>query len=533
MTCLNRFSILIVAALAAFAQPRIAPDGVLNSASYAPAGYLNSGIAQGSLFVIQGSELGPEQPQSAGLPLPTDLAGVSVTVADSDGASRSVYLYYVSARLIIALLPSATATGPAKLTVTYQGNPGAPASIVVGSRKVGIYTLNEAGSGPAVAQNFNSATDQPVNTLVTPARPGQIVTLWATGLGAVAGDEAASPQVGDLDHPTLYVGGKAAVVRYAGRSGCCVGLDQIVFEVPAGVEGCYVPVIAVTGVYGQVSTTRSVPTNGPSSNFATISVASAGVCSDPTGLNGEELQRLQTAGAGRFGMLEFDGNSQGLGPDSLTARFSRADFLSLLRSRGIFGLPSAGSCISYAPGPDPASTLFATLDAGPSLTVSGSGGSRRLVRRPDGSYAAAPANGFLRPGSYSIDNGSGGADVGGFGATFNIPPFVNWLNPTVPVTELAPTVRWSGGDPDGYVIVTSVAQNISSAANTVCVEANAAGSFQIPAYAYAVTGADGVFGRNPNTVAIGSAAAAARFTAPGLEQGFIFATYFAQGVFVP
>jgi uncharacterized protein (TIGR03437 family) len=87
--------------------------------------------------------------------------------------------------------------------------------MVVASRNIGIFTLNQAGSGPAVAQNFNSAGDQPLNTLVTPARPGQTVTLWATGLGAVSGDEAASPQIGDLGPISLYVGDKPATVRYA------------------------------------------------------------------------------------------------------------------------------------------------------------------------------------------------------------------------------------------------------------------------------------------------------------------------------
>ena len=78
MTCSHCFPILIVAVLAASAQPRIAADGVLNSASYAPAGYLNSGVAQGSLFVIQGDDLGPGELLLAGVPLPSALAGVSV-----------------------------------------------------------------------------------------------------------------------------------------------------------------------------------------------------------------------------------------------------------------------------------------------------------------------------------------------------------------------------------------------------------------------------------------------------------------------
>ena len=366
MTYSHSFAFLIFAALAASAQPRIAPDGVRNSASYAPAGFVDSGIAQGSLFVVQGDDLGPDELQVAGLPLPTALAGVSVTVSASDGP-HAAYLYYVSAHAIAGLLPSGTPTGPASVTVTYQGKTGKPADVVVARRKVGIFTLNEAGSGPAVAQNFNSAADQPLNTLVSPARPGQLVTLWATGLGGVAGDEAASPQVGDLGPISLYVAGKPAVVHYAGRSGCCVGVDQIIFEVPPAVEGCYVPVIAVTGSYATQNLARTVPMDGPSSNFATISVASQGMCSDPTGLTGSELQRLQTAGAASLGILEFDGNAQGLGTDTLTARFSRADFLTFLRSRGIFGLPVPGSCVAYASGPDPAQ--LAPLDAGTSLTL--------------------------------------------------------------------------------------------------------------------------------------------------------------------
>src|SRR2546430_81883 len=82
----------------------------------------------------------------------------------------------------------------------------------------------------------------------------------------------------------------------------------------------------------------------------------------------------------------------------------------LIASRGIFGVAAPGSCLAYAPGPDPAQ--FQPLDAGPSLNLAGPGGSRQLIRRADGSYTAAEASGYFRPGAYSIDNGAGGADVG-------------------------------------------------------------------------------------------------------------------------
>ena len=50
----------------------------------------------------------------------------------------------------------------------------------------GIFARNEAGSGPGVVQNYISATDQPLNAPIGPARPGQVMILWGTGLGAVS-----------------------------------------------------------------------------------------------------------------------------------------------------------------------------------------------------------------------------------------------------------------------------------------------------------------------------------------------------------
>ena len=76
-------------------------------------------------------------------------------------------------------------------------------------------------------------SDQPVNSLVTAAHPGQVLTLWGTGLGAVSGKEADGPLPGNLDVPVnVYVGTKLVTPTYKGRSGCCAGIDQVVFTVP-------------------------------------------------------------------------------------------------------------------------------------------------------------------------------------------------------------------------------------------------------------------------------------------------------------
>ena len=79
LTCaLSLFTLL---PMAAYAQlPSIAADGIRNGASYALSGMPNAGIAQGSIFIVFGSNLGPANlVQVSSFPLPTSqgLAGTS------------------------------------------------------------------------------------------------------------------------------------------------------------------------------------------------------------------------------------------------------------------------------------------------------------------------------------------------------------------------------------------------------------------------------------------------------------------------
>src|SRR5271166_6372820 len=117
------------------------------------------------------------------------------------------------------------------------------------------------GFGPGVFQNFNSATDQPVNSLAISAQPGQTVILWGTGLGPVTFADNIAPTPGSL--PTaveVFVGGKSATVSYSGRSPCCSGTDQIVFTVPLNAPaGCWVPVqVRTAGTILSNSTTMAI-----------------------------------------------------------------------------------------------------------------------------------------------------------------------------------------------------------------------------------------------------------------------------------
>ena len=102
------------------AAPSIAALGVKNSASYSNPGFQNGAIAQGSLFVVFGSGMGPAQIQYASsFPLPATLAGTSVSVT-VNGTTLSCVMIYTQDGQLAAILPSTTPIGTGTMTVTFS-----------------------------------------------------------------------------------------------------------------------------------------------------------------------------------------------------------------------------------------------------------------------------------------------------------------------------------------------------------------------------------------------------------------------------
>src|SRR5581483_4020993 len=103
------------------AAPTIAALGIKNSASYANPAFANGSIAQGSLFVIFGSGMGPSQIQYAtNFPLPVSLSNTSVSVT-VNGTTVPCVMIYTSDGQLAAILPSTTPAGKGTVTVTYNG----------------------------------------------------------------------------------------------------------------------------------------------------------------------------------------------------------------------------------------------------------------------------------------------------------------------------------------------------------------------------------------------------------------------------
>jgi uncharacterized protein (TIGR03437 family) len=231
--------------------PVISAGGVVNTASYASGGPPNGRLAQGSFFSIYGSTVGPETPvQATTYPLPTTLGGVSVQIT-SGSAKYSAPLVFVYKGQINAILPSNVPVGNGQMTVTYNGLTSQPADIVVAKTSLGIFFQRVNGRDLAIAQNVKSQTDYPLNLADTPAKPGQIVILWATGMGPISGaDNTAPGAVGDMTGVpvTITVGGVTAQRLYAGRQAETAAVDNIYFTVPQGTGfGCQVPVVVTGG----------------------------------------------------------------------------------------------------------------------------------------------------------------------------------------------------------------------------------------------------------------------------------------------
>ena len=266
-------------------QPWI--SAVANSASYAISGQNGYGIAPGSLFVVFGYYLGPDKlQQTQGYPLPTTLAGTSVRIT-MGGQSWDAIMVYTLAQQIAAVLPSRVPTGSGFITVTYnkQTSPQAPITVVPSA--FGTYSVSSNGVGAGIV----TRPDYQLASFASPFTPGDVLIIWGTGLGAVTGDEAGGPLPGNVFPGTeVFVGGQPASVQYAGRSGCCAGMDQIVFQVPATAPlGCFVPV--------------SIRSGAVVSNFTTIPIGTHDrACSDPVGVSSDIVARLAAGQAVNVGV---------------------------------------------------------------------------------------------------------------------------------------------------------------------------------------------------------------------------------------
>jgi uncharacterized protein (TIGR03437 family) len=463
----------------------------VNAASFLPVELPGGNIARGSIFTIFGDQMGPPEGVTvSGFPLQRELARVSVTVQQGNRSVDAIPLF-ANNNQVNAIMPSDAPLGDVAITVTFPGTGGTsffPALVRVVPASFGIFTINSTGSGPAVIQNFIAEGNTPLNSTRQSARPGQFVTLWGTGLGAIGTPDTEMPPVGNLAPVRVLVGDRpASTILYAGRSPCCGGVDQITFQVPQDtLLGCYVPVVVQTA-------------DGLTSNVATMSIAKeGGDCGDPA----NPFTGVAAAGGSRLGRVLLTRNSLQLGPGQVSVTDGAvAAFESVVKPDWFFvpavSMPAPGTCVSFfsrgsnAPLANPAP--LQPIDAGVELIVRGPNGPRSIPRTNPGFYASLLATTqqpplYLDPGMYSLES-RGGTDVGPVAASLDLPPPIQWTNQNEISTidrQQGIFLTWSGGDPQRqFVRILGVSESSPTPANNVsgafvCSVPLELGSFMVP-----------------------------------------------------
>ncbi len=202
---------------------------IVNAASYLP------GISPGGLVTIFGQNLSSvndiEVPGTD--PLPTTFAGVSVLINGIYAPIFSV-AYANGEDQISVQVPYETATGPSAAEVQVYNNGNLVADFLTDSyvEDPGIFLY---GNNYAVAVN---AADYSLIGPNNPAYPGEIITLYTTGLGPLTLN--LQDGVGAPYNPLAYtqdpfqvlIAGQQANVLFSGLAPGFVGLYQLNIQLP-------------------------------------------------------------------------------------------------------------------------------------------------------------------------------------------------------------------------------------------------------------------------------------------------------------
>jgi len=501
-------------------------SAAVNAASYANPVLPNGSLTQGGVFIAFGSGMGPAKLQEiSAYPLPTNLAGTSIAVT-VNGTTVNCILLFTSANQVAAVLPSDTPAGSGTMVLSYNSAMSSALNVTVAPHNFGIFSVSQTGSGAGVITN---AITNVVNSQTQSANATQLLDIWGTGLGPVAGNEIDGPLPGNIPNLPIqaFVGGQEVKVNYAGRSGCCTGLDQVEIVVPSGIVGCAVPVYVVVG--------------GVTSNFVTVSIAQSGsTCVNPGALTASQLASAQANGGLRQGVASLLQDHSYIAKrdyesDTVAVSFMKTPYVDLTLVPPS-PPPMANTCnITASGGSLPAGyesptalaagTVMLSGEVGPYTMLLQSTGGYGLVFEPSeqGAEAGIINSGVeLTPGTYTF-TGTAGTDIGAFNVSITLPALFNWTNrpsPKATISRSEPfVINWTNGYPGALVdIELQSAASLTEGVTVVCWADPTAGTFSVP-----VT----VLQALPPTYSGGSASAHVsqgymtnNFTAPGIDIGY-------------
>jgi uncharacterized protein (TIGR03437 family) len=207
------------------------PQGIVNAANNVP---FTAGVSPGEFVSLFGTGMSSQTTSASALPFPTTLGGVQVTISwfDSTGKAQSVQapLSYVSPTLINLVVPYTTPGDGSVMTfkVTNNNTASNVGAVYSGPTSPGIFTVPSGGIGNGAILHADFSLVSPSS----PAKVGETVQIFLTGLGAVtppvaAGAAGPSNPLSTTIVPDVYIDGVFATTVFSGLAPTLGGLYQL------------------------------------------------------------------------------------------------------------------------------------------------------------------------------------------------------------------------------------------------------------------------------------------------------------------
>ena len=207
-------------------------------------------IGIGAFAALFGTELAGGLTAADSLPLPGALGGTSVLI---DG--EEMPLLFTSPGQVNGVIPLDLAPGAHSMLVLRGDTISTPLRIQVTGPQPALFSRDATGSGQGLIERVSPDGGRSIAEPGTPARPGDVLVIYASGLGAVTGEVVAgqaspvSPLAQTVEPVTVTVGGRAAAVAFAGLTPGFAGLFQVNATLPTDAPaGDAIPVVASVGV---------------------------------------------------------------------------------------------------------------------------------------------------------------------------------------------------------------------------------------------------------------------------------------------
>ena len=214
-------------------------QGMTSAASY------KKSYAPGMIMALFGQNLAGSTPDLPASPLPTQLAGTTVTL---NGIPAP--LYYVSPGQINLQIPYEIASGATAIMKIISGGQTATSQITLGTAAPGIFA--------------------DANGLLVPYQTtarGQTIVLFMTGDNLLTSPKVTTgsvPAAGTVTIPdnaslSVAVGGVSAAIAFKGVPSWSIGVTQINFTIPANAPAGLVPVVVTARGVSSAPVYISVP----------------------------------------------------------------------------------------------------------------------------------------------------------------------------------------------------------------------------------------------------------------------------------